>query len=59
MMNQSQMQAECALCHKTWTINVGEYGVYLCPYCPSSSVKLTPLYETKDVKTPKPRPSER
>jgi Zn finger protein HypA/HybF involved in hydrogenase expression len=58
MLNQNRMQAECAVCHKVWTVVVGDYGLYTCPYCPSQSIKLTPLYETKDVKPIKGR-SER
>ena len=53
MMTQHQMKAECAVCHRTWTVVTGDFGIYACPYCPSLSVKLVPLCENKEQKPPK------
>ena len=53
MMTQHQMKAECAVCHRTWTVVTGDFGIYACPYCPSLSVKLVPLVENKEHKPPK------
>jgi DNA-directed RNA polymerase subunit RPC12/RpoP len=47
------MQAECALCHKTWKVVINDYGIYACPYCTSLSIKLVPLVENKEQKQPK------
>ena len=53
MITQNLMQAECALCHKTWKVVINDYGIYACPYCTSLSIKLVPLVENKEQKQPK------